>query len=183
MGDLGSVPGLGSSPGEGNGNPLQYSCLENPMDRGSWQAAVHGIARVWYNLGLSFFLSSPTLITLAWGFFMLLPEWQSYWSNSSTYSTTIPKVKGPGHRTSPPSLLLSMSVPPPACPCFSHQPASASLSSPGWALVLLSTQSDPIWPSPEVGKGTSTAEGLRQMQGSPLVGHLVTLPLRSWSRA
>ena len=37
-GDLGSIPGLGRSPGEGNGNPLQYSCLENPMDRGSWRA-------------------------------------------------------------------------------------------------------------------------------------------------
>ena len=36
MGDLGSIPGLGRSPGEGNGNPLQYSCLENPMDRGAW---------------------------------------------------------------------------------------------------------------------------------------------------
>ena len=35
-GDLGSIPGLGRSPGEGNGNPLQYSCLENPMDRGPW---------------------------------------------------------------------------------------------------------------------------------------------------
>ena len=40
-GDLGSIPGLGRSPGEGNGNPLQYSCLENPMDRGAWQATVH----------------------------------------------------------------------------------------------------------------------------------------------
>ena len=37
-------PGLGRSPREGNGNPLQYSCLENPMDRGAWQATVHGIA-------------------------------------------------------------------------------------------------------------------------------------------
>ena len=36
VGDLGSVPGLGRSPGEGNGNPLKYSCLENPMDRGAW---------------------------------------------------------------------------------------------------------------------------------------------------
>ena len=41
-GDGGSIPGLGRSPGEQNGNPLQYSCLENPMDRGVWQAAVHG---------------------------------------------------------------------------------------------------------------------------------------------
>ena len=39
----GSIPGLGRSPGEGNGNPLQYSCLENSMDRGTWQATVHGV--------------------------------------------------------------------------------------------------------------------------------------------
>ena len=45
MGDLGSIPGLGGSPGEGSGNPLQYSCLENPMDRGTWQITVHGTAR------------------------------------------------------------------------------------------------------------------------------------------
>ena len=41
----GSIPGLGRSPGEGNGNPLQYSCLENYMDRGAWWAAVHGVAK------------------------------------------------------------------------------------------------------------------------------------------
>ena len=46
-GDLGTIPGLGRSPGEGNGNPLQYSCLENPMDRGAWWAAVHGAAHDW----------------------------------------------------------------------------------------------------------------------------------------
>ena len=44
-GDLGSIPGLGRSPGEGNGNPLQYPCLENLMDRGAWWAAVHGVAK------------------------------------------------------------------------------------------------------------------------------------------
>ena len=43
--DPGSIPGSGRSPGEGNGNPLQYSCLENSMDRGAWQATVHGIAK------------------------------------------------------------------------------------------------------------------------------------------
>ena len=43
-GDPGSIPGLGRSPGEGNGNPLQYSCLENPMDGGAWLATVHGVA-------------------------------------------------------------------------------------------------------------------------------------------
>ena len=41
-GDLGSMPGSGRSPGEGNGNPLQYSCLGNPMDKGAWRATVHG---------------------------------------------------------------------------------------------------------------------------------------------
>ena len=44
IGDLNSIPELGRSPGEGNGNPLQCSCLENPMDRGAWQAIVHGVA-------------------------------------------------------------------------------------------------------------------------------------------
>ena len=43
-GEVGSIPGSGRSPGEGNGNPLQYSCLENPRDRGAWQATVHGVA-------------------------------------------------------------------------------------------------------------------------------------------
>ena len=45
-GDISSIPGLGRSPGEGNGNPLQYSYLRNPMDRGAWQATVHGVTRV-----------------------------------------------------------------------------------------------------------------------------------------
>ena len=45
VGDLGSIPGSGRSPGEGNGNPLQYSCLENPMDRGIWWATVHGVTK------------------------------------------------------------------------------------------------------------------------------------------
>ena len=47
LGDRGSVPGLGRSPGEGNGNPLQYSYLENPMDRGAWWATVHVVAKSW----------------------------------------------------------------------------------------------------------------------------------------
>ena len=43
--DASLIPGLGRSPGEGNGNPLQYSCLENSMDRGAWQTTVHGVAK------------------------------------------------------------------------------------------------------------------------------------------
>ena len=50
VGDLGLIPGLGRSHGEGNGNPLQYSCLENPMDRGAWQATAHRAARIRHNL-------------------------------------------------------------------------------------------------------------------------------------
>ena len=46
-GDLGSIPGLGRPPGEGNGNPLQYSCLQNSTDRGAWWAIVHGVAKSW----------------------------------------------------------------------------------------------------------------------------------------
>ena len=45
-GETSSVPGLGRSPGEGNGSPLYYACLENSMDRGAWEATVHGVARV-----------------------------------------------------------------------------------------------------------------------------------------
>ena len=49
-GDLGSLPGLGRSPGGGHGNPLQYSCLENPMDRGAWWAIFHGVSKSWTQL-------------------------------------------------------------------------------------------------------------------------------------
>ena len=50
-GDLGSMPGSGRCPGEGNGNPLQYSCLENPMDRRSWQMTIRGVANSWKPFG------------------------------------------------------------------------------------------------------------------------------------
>ena len=49
-GDLGLILGLGRSPGEENGNPLQHSCLENPVDRGAWQAIVHEVAKSWTQL-------------------------------------------------------------------------------------------------------------------------------------
>ena len=49
-GDLGLIPESGRSPGEGNGSPLQYSCLGNPMDRGAWQATVHGVRRVRHDI-------------------------------------------------------------------------------------------------------------------------------------
>ena len=45
VGNAGLIPGLGRSPGEGNGNPFQYSCLEHPMDRGAWRAAIQGVTK------------------------------------------------------------------------------------------------------------------------------------------
>ena len=50
VGDPGLTPGSGTSPGEGNDNPLQYSCLENPMTGGAWQATVHRVAKSWTQL-------------------------------------------------------------------------------------------------------------------------------------
>ena len=57
VGDLGLIPGLGRSPGERNGNPLQYSCLENPMDRAVWQATVHAVAKSRTRDGLTLYFS------------------------------------------------------------------------------------------------------------------------------
>ena len=51
-GDKGCIPGLGRSPEEGNGSPLQYSCLENPMDREAWWTAVHGISKNWIRMSM-----------------------------------------------------------------------------------------------------------------------------------
>ena len=51
--DAGSIPEVGRFPGEGSGNPFQYSCLENPMNRGAWWATVHGVAKSWTRLSES----------------------------------------------------------------------------------------------------------------------------------
>ena len=63
--DVGLIPGSGRFPGEGNGNPFQYSCLGNPMDRGAWQTTVHGVARVRHDLvtkpPVETWLKKPTL--------------------------------------------------------------------------------------------------------------------------
>ena len=72
-GDLGSIPGLGRSPGEGNGNPLQYSYLENPMDGGAWWATVHRVAKSWARL--SDFTYLLTYVSVTPNF--LFPAWKS----------------------------------------------------------------------------------------------------------
>ena len=70
-GDPCSIPGLGRSPGEGNGNPLQYSCLENPMDREAWQATVHGVAKSQTRLNHHHHLSAGAEVALT-----LPSQWQ-----------------------------------------------------------------------------------------------------------
>ena len=72
-GDLGSIPGLGRSPGEGNGNPLQYSCLENPMDRGAWWATVHGVAKSQTGLSDFTFTFTSVLIYFIYSDVYLMP--------------------------------------------------------------------------------------------------------------
>ena len=66
-GDAVSIPGLDGSPGEGNGNPLQYSCLGNPMDRGAWRATAHGVTKSGTRLG-------NYTVTI-----ILFEEFQTFW--------------------------------------------------------------------------------------------------------
>ena len=83
--DMGVIPGSGRSPGGGHGNPLQYSCLENPMDRGAWCVIVHRVAnswrrlkwlsRAWHGLKTQFVLWSGTLKTTRGG------EAEEFWTN------------------------------------------------------------------------------------------------------
>ena len=61
--DVGLIPGLGRFPGGGHGNPLQYSCLENPMDRGTWRATVYGVAKIRIRLSMH----THTYRTHSWG--------------------------------------------------------------------------------------------------------------------
>ena len=78
--DLGSIPGSGRSPGEGNGSPLQYSCLENPMDRGGWRATVHRVSRVGHDLALS--------LSFLWLINILLHKYHTFLSIHLVMSTS-----------------------------------------------------------------------------------------------
>ena len=77
--DPASIPGLGRSPGEGNGNPLQYSCLENFMDRGAWWASVHGAERVGHDWVTKLVL---TVLQRVWHICHL-------WEDPKSYSTSL----------------------------------------------------------------------------------------------
>ena len=73
VGDLGSIPGSERSPGEGNGNPLQYSCLENPMDREAWWATAHGVrkSRTWLSNFSSLHFSETVVIVFSNSFIIV----------------------------------------------------------------------------------------------------------------
>ena len=71
VGDTGSIPGSGRSPGEGHGNLLQYSCLENPMDRAAWRATVHGVTESQTGLSDLITITNPR----QW-------FWQRYWNTN-----------------------------------------------------------------------------------------------------
>ena len=66
VGDMGSIPGSGRFPWRSNGNPLQYLCLQNPMDRGAWWTTVHGVERVGHNLATKPPLPPPGIYGLPW---------------------------------------------------------------------------------------------------------------------
>ena len=79
-GDLGLIPASGRSPGEGNGNPLQYSYLENSMDRGAWWATVHGVAKIQTQLSDYYYYYLLTLTILLPGHVIFLLK-NHYWKN------------------------------------------------------------------------------------------------------
>ena len=100
-GDLGLIPGLGRSPGEGNGNSLQYSCLENPIDGGAWWATVHVAQRVRHNWATSLSLSFPFTWYQVQKFVLLInatnmgTSWNDLWSFLKKEKDTDPGVPIP----------------------------------------------------------------------------------------
>ena len=91
-GGLGSIPGSGRSPGEGNSNPLQYSCLENPMDGGAWSATVHGVAKHNWATSLSFFLYHFLLVSHQYLSIYLSIIYQFYLSSISLSTYHLPSI-------------------------------------------------------------------------------------------
>ena len=72
--DTGSIPGFGRSPGEGHGNPLQYSCIDSLVDRGAWQATVHRVTQSWTRLKQLSILTVIMQLPMPFNYFLKLPE-------------------------------------------------------------------------------------------------------------
>ena len=97
VGDLGSIPGSGRSPGEGNDNPLQYSCLENPMDGGTWWATVHGVTKSWTRQSdFTFtFKQNPKQHQMKKIFFLVMKKLRIYFLNKFKIYYTVMLIAGP----------------------------------------------------------------------------------------
>ena len=99
--DAGSMPGLGRPPGGGHGNPLQYSCLENPMDQGAWQTTVHGVARVGHGLATKLLLRG---------------DMEGHGTPAGAGgSSQLPRAVRPLREEGPSSLVVTLSSLPPFC--------------------------------------------------------------------
>ena len=95
-GDQGSIPGLGRSSGEGNGNPLQYSCLENSMDREAWWATVRGVAKSWTWLTDSHIHTHTHTHTHNWRaseIWWLSSQWRTSWRRKDVCGCSLPAPK------------------------------------------------------------------------------------------
>ena len=87
--NVGAITGWGRSPGEGNGYPLEYSCLENSMDRGAWQAIVHGATKSWTHLSTHTHTHTPPLILL----FIIFPPLGAPFAFETTYFPPTPQLE------------------------------------------------------------------------------------------
>ena len=99
--DVGSIPELGRSPGGGNGNPLQYSCLGNPTDRGAWWARVHGVAKSWMRLSMP----SSVLLLLVVGSIRIRQCLGGTWMWGMALPSGVPHLRGPGSAESSRAML------------------------------------------------------------------------------
>ena len=118
VGGPGSIPGPGRSPGEGNGHPLQYSCLENPMTKRNWQATVHGVSKSWTQLNNSMCTHTHTHTNTP-SYIYIHTNMHTYTHSHNTHRHIDVYFSGP-HRAvySQQAPILNVTSPCPASYCF-----------------------------------------------------------------